>query len=75
MIEGKEQEFKVSEFSNHFLLAFCITIHCSQGQTYDEKYTIYDWNHPRFNNKLAYVALSRSTKYEYIQINEREFRE
>ena len=75
MIEGKEEEFKVSEFSNQFLLAFCITIHCSQGQTYSEKYTIYDWNHPRFNKKLAYVALSRSTKYEYIQINEREFRE
>jgi hypothetical protein len=67
--DGVETEFKVKDFSSNFLLAYCITIHCSQGQTYDEPYTIHDWNHLYFNNNLAYVALSRATKAEYIKID------
>ena len=53
-------------FNKLFLLGFCITTHKSQGMGFDEPYCIHEFN--RFDNKLKYVSLSRSTKYEYINI-------
>ena len=51
-----------------FYVAFCITIHKSQGSTFDHPYTIHDWGHPSFDNRLKYVALSRTTKLENINV-------
>ena len=59
---------KASEFKHLFYPGFCITIHVSQGCSFDEPYTIYDWNFYHMNNRAKYVALSRAKKYEYIQI-------
>jgi len=56
------------DFHKFFYIGFCITVHTSQGETFKEKYTIYDWNFDYFNNKAKYVALSRATAYENIQI-------
>jgi hypothetical protein len=53
-------------FSKLFLLGFCITTHKSQGMSLDEKYCIHEFD--RFYKKLKYVALSRATKYEHINI-------
>ena len=50
-----------------FYVAFCITVHRSQGCTFDHPYTINEWS--LFDKRLKYVALSRSTKKEYININ------
>ena len=55
-----------SKFNKLFLLAFCITTHKSQGLSLNEKYCIYEYH--KFNKKLKYVALSRATKYENINI-------
>jgi ATP-dependent exoDNAse (exonuclease V) alpha subunit len=49
-------------FQQLFYVAYCITIHKSQGVTYDFPYSIHEWDHPNFDNRLKYVALSRTTQ-------------
>jgi hypothetical protein len=67
---------KKSDFNKFFYLAFCITCHKSQGETYDTNYTIFDWNHPALlydretRRRFRYVALSRTTDINNIQIVE-----
>ena len=41
--EEKELLLSVKEFGEMMYPAYCITIHCSQGQSYDESYTIHEW--------------------------------
>lgn len=59
----------VKEFRTHFLPAFCITIHKSQGETYNFPYTIHEWSHPRMTYRMKYVAVSRATGSEHVRIN------
>ncbi len=66
IIESLKIETKF--FQKFFYLGFCITIHASQGETFQHPYTIYDWNHPYFCEKAKYVALSRGTSIQNIQI-------
>ena len=40
-------------------MAYYITVHCSQGDTVSEPYSIYEWQ--RFDETLMYVAISRAT--------------
>ena len=48
-----------------FLSGYCITIHKSQGDTYRDPYTIWDWDkisgRSLFDRRLRYVAQSRSS--------------
>jgi len=60
-------EISIFEFQDLFNVAFCMTIHKSQGQTFNHNYTIYEWE--RLDKRLKYVALSRSTDKKYIHIN------
>jgi len=62
-------KINTKDFHKYFYLGFCITIHASQGETFDEPYTIYDWNFIHFCDKAKYVALSRGTNIKNIQIN------
>ena len=55
-------------FHKLFYLGFCIAIHASQGETFKQKYTIYDWNFERFCKRAKYVALSRASEISNIQI-------
>ena len=55
-------------FNKFFYLGFAITYHASQGKTFREPYTIWDWGHHHVDATARYVALSRATKCEYIQI-------
>jgi hypothetical protein len=57
----EHKEFK------YFDLAYCITVHKSQGSTYDFEYTIYEYS--RFDKKLLYTAMSRSTQKGNINFN------
>ncbi len=50
-------------------LAWAITIHKSQGQTFDE--VIIDVGHGAFAHGQVYVALSRCTKLEGIRLKRR----
>jgi ATP-dependent exoDNAse (exonuclease V) alpha subunit len=53
-------------FQRLFYVAYCITIHKSQGTTFDFPYTIHEW--AKYTNEMKYVALSRCTKKEQITI-------
>ena len=54
----------------NFLSGLCITIHKAQGETYDDEYTIHEWNklskpdYNGMNRKLRYTAESRSSDPE-----------
>ena len=57
-----------SDFHKYFYLGFCMTVYASQGETIHKKYTIYDWDIECFCPRAKYVAMSRSTDINNIQI-------
>ena len=59
-------EIKFDDFQRMFYVAFCITCHKSQGETYDKPYTIHEFD--RYDERMKYVALSRATKKSLINI-------
>ena len=67
-IDDVSTKFKLEKFNKLFYLGFCITVHASQGETYNGKYTIHDWKFSRFCSKAKYVSLSRGTNINNIQI-------
>ena len=56
----------IHEFQRMFYVAYAITIHKCQGETYNEPYTIHEWE--RLDRRLKYVALSRATDKNLINI-------
>jgi ATP-dependent exoDNAse (exonuclease V) alpha subunit len=63
------------KFARLFRAAYCITVHAAQGTTIkDTPYTIYDYDHPRFDKRLKYVALSRASDIRFINIDRREYK-
>lgn len=70
IINGAKEkiDIDIKEFHKYFYPGFCITVYASQGETYTDKYTIYDWNFEHFCNKAKYVAMSRSSHIDNIQI-------
>jgi ATP-dependent exoDNAse (exonuclease V) alpha subunit len=64
--EGREHTVPINDFTKIFNIAYCITVHKSQGQTFDEAYTIHEFN--QYDERLKYVALSRATDINLINI-------
>ena len=64
--ERGQKIIQTSMFQQLFYLAFAITIHKSQGCTFTEPYTIHEWQ--RLNERLRYVALTRATTLENINV-------
>ena len=64
------QWFDEKEFSESFIPSFCVTVYKYQGASIDEPYNVYDVN--RMDKKQLYTALSRTTKFDYIRINNKE---
>jgi ATP-dependent exoDNAse (exonuclease V) alpha subunit len=64
--DDKEQTIPIQDFTRNFNVAFCITCHKSQGSTFDEPYTIHEFF--MLDERLKYVALSRSTDINLINI-------
>ena len=64
--ENKTIEISSKDFQFLFYVAYCITIHKSQGSTFDFDYTIHEWH--KLDKTLKYVALSRATKKNLINI-------
>jgi len=62
--EDKNIKLSRREVWELFYSGYAITIHKSQGDTYKDKYTIWDWmkisKPTKFNRKLRYVSQSRS---------------
>lgn len=55
---------KHAEFQKLFCVAYAITVHKSQGATFNRPYAIYESR--RFSKKMLYTALTRTTKQEYV---------
>ena len=69
--KDREESFTQEEIRKKWLSAFCITIHKSQGDTYRDEYTIWDWDRISKGTdlqakKLRYTAVSRSVDYERL---------
>ena len=64
--DEKEFDILINEFQKLFYLAFCITVHKSQGSTFNHSYTIHEFEN--FDERLKYLALSRSTDKSLINI-------
>ena len=64
--DEKDIDIPINEFQKLFYVAFCITVHKSQGSTFNHPYTIHQFE--LFDERLKYVALSRSTDKNLINI-------
>ena len=65
--EGNELTYTKDTILSDFQSGYCITIHKSQGETYKDEYTIWDWRTLAMDKslqgrKLRYTAQSRSEK-------------
>ena len=65
--EEKEIEIPIAQLNRLFLVAFCITVHKSQGASFFQPYVIHEWN--MMCNCLRYVSYSRSSSNDFIHIN------
>jgi ATP-dependent exoDNAse (exonuclease V) alpha subunit len=65
-VNGADVSINTKEFSDLFYVAFAMTIHKSQGQTFNHDYTIYEWE--KLDKRLKYVALSRATDLSCIHL-------
>jgi 5-methylcytosine-specific restriction enzyme A len=64
--DRNEIKIKADEFQKLFRIGYAFTTHSAQGMSIDKPYTIHEFN--KMDQKLKYVALSRATKYENINI-------
>ena len=64
--KGNKKEINHNDFQKYFLVAYGCTVHSAQGMSIDEPYTIFQWD--RMDQRLLYVALSRSREHSYIHI-------
>ena len=64
--EGGDRKLEIAnkDIQRLFNVAWCITCHKSQGSTYDHPYTIHEFG--KMDDRMKYVAISRSTKIEHI---------
>jgi len=54
----------INKFQQLFHVAYCITSHKSQGQTFNRPYTIHDWD--QMSETCKYVSLSRASDFDYV---------
>jgi len=57
---------EIKDFQRQFHVAYAITSHKSQGQTFNVPYTIHEWS--KLSRRCKYVSLSRSDSWENCNI-------
>ena len=65
-----KEDFDYNEFRESFLPNFCNTVYKYQGGKIDEHYNI--WDTHKMDVKEMYTSLSRTTKLEYIHLNNKK---
>ena len=65
-----EGRFDLNEFRESFLPNFCNTVYKYQGGKIDEHYNI--WDTHKMDIKETYTSLSRTTKLEYIHLDNKK---
>jgi len=66
IITADNQTIKIAEFHKFLSSGYCFTVHKFQGQTINEPFTI--WDTKMMDYRLIYTALTRSRKYDFINI-------
>ena len=61
-----EKVIPLDQMTRLFYPAYCVTCCKMQGSSINKPYTIYEWN--RMDRKLRYTSVTRSTKFEYLNI-------
>jgi ATP-dependent exoDNAse (exonuclease V) alpha subunit len=69
--ENKIFEMKITELTRFFYPNYCTTTHKSQGSTFREPYTIYEWS--EMSERCRYVALSRTEDKKFVNFCENTF--
>ncbi len=59
-------KINIPDFQKYFLVGYATTTHSVKGMSIGEPYPIHEWD--RMDQRLRYVALSRSRSIEYINI-------
>ncbi len=59
-------KINIPDFQKFFLVGYATTTHSVQGMSIGKPYTIHEWD--RMDQRLRYVALSRSRDHIYIHI-------
>ena len=67
VVKFDDFEIEKKDLQGIFNLCYCMTIHKSQGSTFDDEYKIYEWE--KLSTSLKYVALSRGRDIEKIYID------
>lgn len=62
--------FTQKNLEDNFIPSFCVTVYKYQGASINEPYNIFDTH--LMDKKQLYTALSRTTKLEYIRLNNNE---
>lgn len=68
----EEQKIPIHIFKKSFSLGYCVTVYRYQGDSINEPYNIYDTKY--MDKKQLYTALSRTTKYDYVNMEEGNLR-
>jgi 5-methylcytosine-specific restriction endonuclease McrA/ABC-type dipeptide/oligopeptide/nickel transport system ATPase subunit len=56
----------LNDIPKYFHPAYCLTVHRSQGSTFNQNFTIFEW--AKMTTRLRYTALTRATKKEFVNI-------
>jgi molybdopterin-guanine dinucleotide biosynthesis protein len=64
--DSKTLQLDTRYFQKDFAVAYCTTVHKMQGATINEPFTIHEWD--RFDKRLKYTAMSRTTNKNLINI-------
>ena len=62
-----ELDIPFNQFQHIFYVAFALTVHKSQGQTYNFNFAIHQWE--QYDDRMKYVALTRATSKKLINSN------
>jgi hypothetical protein len=68
----EDRSAKKEDVGLHRLMrpGFCVTVHAAQGDTFLEKYTIFDWDHKHMRGAGRYVAFTRARTCADVQISD-----
>jgi DNA replication protein DnaC len=62
------REILIKDFHKNYIVSYAMTVHKSQAQTFDFKYSI--WETEKFTDRMLYTALTRTTDKNNILIVE-----
>jgi hypothetical protein len=66
MINTCSGDIKVADFQKSFVVAYAMTVHKSQGATFNFKFSI--WETSRMDRRMLYTAVTRTTSKDLICI-------